>query len=457
MKRFPEGFLWGSSTNAQQFEGGRNVDGVGVSIADVREFFLYPGDKERFKHDACYDDFKVAGDHYHHVDEDIDLLGEMGFGIYRFSMSWTRIFPNGDDEEPNQKGLDFYDKMLTALERNGISPVCTLYAYDLPQALVDKYGGFLDRRCIDAYVKYVETVVKYFKGRIKYYVPFNEQDTMVWLPYYTGGVVIEDPTKLFAFAHNINLAFAKAVEAIHELDPDAKVGGNTCNSCVYPLTCHPDDVAEADSASFRSYGNAEIYCRGKYPKYYFKQFPGADIDSVIMPGDMEIIKGIDTDFLSLTYYMSNTASKKGVGDTLIMAGFGANPHLEKTEYGWSIDPYGFYHYLMDFYQRFQKPVLILENGMGTADVLEPDGKVHDDYRIDYFRRHIAKMRDAIEDGVEMIGYCTWSAFDLYSTHEGFNKRYGFVYIDKNDNHKRYRKDSFFWYKKVIASNGEDLD
>ena len=206
MGRFPEGFLWGSSTNAQQFEGGRNEDGTGLSIADVRSHFVMPGDREFFKKDGCYDDFKVASDHYHHVEEDIDLYGEMGFGIYRFSMSWSRIFPNGDDESPNQKGLDFYDRMLAALERNHISPVCTLYAYDMPLALVEKYGGFVDRRCVDAYVRYVETVVRAFKGRIRYYVPFNEQNTMVWLPYYTGGVELDGPTQTLAYDHHINLA-----------------------------------------------------------------------------------------------------------------------------------------------------------------------------------------------------------------------------------------------------------
>lgn len=457
MSRFPKGFLWGSSTNAQQFEGGREEGGTGKSIADVREYFMYPGDEEMFQHDGCYSDFKVASDHYHHVDEDMDLFGEMGFGIYRFSMSWSRIFPNGDDEKPNQEGLDFYDRMLTALERNHIVPVCTLYAYDIPVALVEKYGGFLDRRCIDAFVRYAETVVKYFKGRIKYYVPFNEQNTMVWIPFYTGGVQIEDPTKLFAYDHHLNLAFAGVVDAVHRNDPDAQVGGNICNTCIYPLTCDPQDVAEADAASFRAYAYGEIFCRGKYPKYYFNNFPGADFDAVIQSGDMDKIAAIKTDFLSLTYYMSSTASKKGAGDTLALSGFQPNPHLEKTEYGWTIDPYGYYHYLMDFYQRFQKPVLILENGMGTTDVLEPDGSIHDNYRIDYLRRHIEKMADAIADGVDMIGYCTWSAMDLYSTHEGFDKRYGFVYVDKTDNCKRYKKDSFHWYKKVIASNGEDLD
>ncbi len=455
MSRFPKNFLWGSSTNAQQFEGGRDEEGTGKSIADVRTFFNNTkGEKQN--QDGGFADFKTASDHYHHLDEDIDLYGEMGFGIYRFSMSWSRIFPNGDDAEPNPAGLAFYNRMLTALERNHIQPVCTLYAYDLPQALVEKYGGFLDRRCADAYGRYVDTVSKYFKGRIKYYVPFNEQNTMVWLPYYTGGIDISNSQDLFKFDHHINLSFARAVEAVHQNDPEAKVGGNICNTCFYPSTCKPEDVALADAASFRAYAYGDIFCRGIYPKFYLNSFDGADFDSVIKSGDMETIAGIKTDFLSLTYYMSNVCGKEGTGNTLTNT-MQSNPYLPKTKYGWTIDPYGFYHYLMDFYHRYQKPILILENGMGTPDKLEKDGRVHDPYRIEYLRSHIKKMADAIADGVEMIGYCTWSATDLYSTHEGFEKRYGFVYVDKTDACKRYRKDSFYWYKKVIASNGKDLD
>lgn len=456
MKRFPDNFLWGSSTNAQQFEGGRNEDKVGLSIADVRTHFMKVEGKELHFPESGFDDFKIASDHYHHLDEDIDLYGEMGFSFYRFSMSWTRIFPNGDDDEPNQAGLAFYDRMLTALERNKIQPVCTLYAYDLPLSLVEKYNGFLDRRCIDAYCRYVDTITRYFKGRIKYYVPFNEQNTMVWLPYYTGGIEINNNEDLFKFDHHINLAFARAVEIIHLNDPEAKVGGNICNTCFYPATCKPADVALADLASFKAYAYGDIFCRGIYPKYYLNNFKGTDIASIIQPGDMEIIAGIKTDFLSLTYYMSNVCGDGGTSNTLTNA-MQSNPYLPKTKYGWTIDPYGFYHLLMDFYHRYQKPILVLENGMGTPDKLEENGQVHDPYRIDYLRSHIEAMSDAIADGVEMVGYCTWSAIDLYSTHEGFDKRYGFVYVDKTNGCKRYRKDSFYWYKKVIAANGENLD
>ncbi len=452
---FPKGFLWGSSTNAQQFEGGRTEIGTGCSIADVRTGGFMPGQTPEQIAAGSFMEFKTASDHFHHLEEDMALIGEMGFTIYRFSMAWTRIFPDGDNEQPNQKGLDFYDRMLAELEKYEIVPVCTLYAYDMPQALVKKYDGFMDRRCVDAYAHYVDTVSRYFKGRIKIYVPFNEQNAMLWTPYYTAGSNPKSDSERFMFDHHINLAYARAVQIIHYNDPEAKVGGNICNTCFYPMTCRPEDVESADIASYGSYAYADVFCRGRYPQFYLNRFPNADFDHIIQPGDKECLANGKGDFLSLTYYMSTVCTAENRGNTLTNIGKG-NPYLPKTEYGWTIDPYGFYHYLMDFYHRYQMPVLVLENGMGTHDVLEADGRIHDDYRINYLREHIKKMEQAIADGVEMIGYCTWSAFDLYSTHEGFEKRYGFVHIDKNS-FKRRKKDSFYWYRKVIASNGADLD
>ncbi len=451
MSRFPKEFLWGSSTNAQQFEGGWNEGGKGLSIADVRSGEFAAGLKAP---DAAFDDFKTAADHYHHVEEDIDLYGEMGFGIYRFSMAWSRIFPQGDDEKPNQAGLDFYDRMLTALERNHIQVVCTLYAYDMPQALLEKCGGFMSREGVAAYCRYVDTVSRYFKGRIHYYVPFNEQNTLLWIPKYCTGSEPKTQAEKFTFDHNLNLCYAKATRIIHTNDSKARVGGNICNTCNYPATCNPKDIEATDMANYSNYAYGDIFCRGVYPKYYLNRFEGVDFDSVIQPGDMETIAAAEPDFLSLTYYMSNLCGAQASGDTLLNTKL-SNPYLKTTEWGWNIDPYGFYHYIMDFYHRFGLPVLILENGLGHTDKLEADGAVHDDYRIAYLRDHIRWMAKAVEDGVDMIGYCTWSATDLYSTHEGFEKRYGFVYVDKNTM-KRFRKDSFFWYKKLIETNGECL-
>lgn len=452
--KFPESFLWGSSTNAQQFEGAAQEGGKGVSIADVRKNDTSTGFGNASE--SGFDDFKVAADHYHHVEEDIGLYGEMGFGIYRFSMAWSRIFPNGDDMVPNQEGLDFYDKVITALEQNNIKVVCTLYAYDLPQALVEKYDGWKNRNIVADYCRYVETVVKYYKGRIQYYVPFNEQNTAALIPGYITGSKAEGKTDLFKIDHHFNLAYAKAVEIIHKNDPAAKTGGNICNTCVYPKTCNPDDVEAADMGSFTmGYNYADIYARGKYTPMYLGTFKDVDFATVIQPGDMDIIASVKPDFLSLTYYMSVVAERENDGGNTLNALRGKNDYVKQTEWGWNIDPYGFCHYIMDFYHRYQLPVLILENGLGHRDTLEADGTVHDDYRIEYLKNHIIQMKKSIGYGADIIGYCTWCATDLYSTHEGFEKRYGFVYVDKEDL-KRYRKDSFYWYQKVIETNGEDL-
>lgn len=452
---FPEGFRWGSSTNAQQFEGGAREGGKGVSIADVRT--AIPGIASQ---ESNWSDFGVASDHYHRFVEDIALYGELGLGIYRFTMSWPRVFPSGDDAEPNEEGLAFYDAMLTELERYGIEPVVTLYAYDLPQALVDSYGGWRDRRVVDDYLRYVETAVTRFQGRVKYWVPFNEQNAIILDPQYMTGIEPKDRTEVAAITHHFSLAWARATVLIHQIDPDAKTGGNVCNTCVYPYSCDPKDVEAADDfAQAWGYAFGDLFVRRQYSGFFHHQFRDADLDSVIADGDLDVIAAAEPDFLSITYYMSNAVrhSPDGQATTGIAALMGTpNPHVEHTEWGWNIDPYGFKHFLMDFWHRYQMPLLILENGLGHRDVVAEDGSIDDDYRIAYLRDHITRMKEAIDLGAEVVGYLTWSATDLYSTREGFEKRYGFVHVDKDDDLRRRRKKSFFWYQKVIATNGADL-
>lgn len=447
---FPEGFLWGSSTNAQQFEGGRDEGGAGVSIADVRTMQFNTITESNF------DEFKIASDHYHHVEEDLDLYAEMGFGIYRLSMAWTRIFPTGKETEPNEEGLAFYDRVIDGLIERGIQPVVTLYAYDCPQHLVDLYHGWGGREIVGDYTRYVRCVVEHFKGRVKYWVPFNEQNCIFRDQEYMTGYQPKNATETFQMIHNFSMAYVNAVEAVHELDPDAKVGGNIGNMCVYPKTCKPEDVEAADDYAYLfGYAFADIQCRGTYGKrflnFYRKQ--GGDVESAFEPGDLERLSKVHPDFISITYYMSELAEYNENG---IPVEVRANPYLESTEWGWPIDPYGFRHFIQDFDHRYQLPILILENGIGHRDRLEDDGSIHDPYRIDYHRDHIKQMERAVEDGANVIGYLTWSATDLYSTREGFEKRYGFVYVDKDDGYKRYRKDSFYWYQKVCQSNGADL-
>ncbi len=452
--RFPEGFLWGSSTNAQQFEGGWDADGKGVSISDVRQ-----GLQDIDPLASDFSGFKVASDHYHRYAEDISLYGQMGFGIYRFTMAWTRIFPNGNDAEPNEAGLAFYDDMLAELERHGIAPVVTLYAYDLPQSLVDQYGGWRSRQCIDDYLRYVQTVVQRYKGRVKYWVPFNEQNAIILDPDYMVGIHPVDRTEHAMITHHFSLAWAKATVLIHEVDPEAKTGGNICNTCVYPETPDPRDVEATDEfAQSWGYAFGDLFARKQYSGFFRKIFDDVDLDAIVTDDDLAVIAAAEPDFLSLTYYMSNVMSAKlNFRDQGIKVLTSVpNPYLEQTEWGWNIDPYGFKHFLLDFSHRYQMPLLILENGLGHRDELEPEGVVHDDYRINYLRAHIQRMKEAIDLGADVIGYLTWSATDLYSTREGFEKRYGFVYVDQDNNLRRILKSSFHWYKKVIASNGADL-
>lgn len=460
----PEDFKWGSSTNAQQFEGGWNEDGKGVSIADKRVL------------DNGYSDFKVASDHYHRYKEDIALMAEMGFSIYRLSMAWTRILPNGDDDIPNQEGLKFYDRVLDELEKYHITPVVTLYAYDLPYSLLERYNGWVGRETVEAYAKYTAVVFEHFKGRIKYYVPFNEPNNYHFDPEYISGSKGLTLKQLWQGEHHLTLAYARALKLCHEIDPEAKIGPNAQYAVYYPATCHPDDVEEARRKMFMdTYANLDIYVRGYYPQYLLNYLEENDCMPVMEKGDLELIASVKPDYISTTYYFSQPLGshlplkqkkKKEAREfqgALVQFGntVGQSPFTDETDWGWPVDPYGMYYQLMDCYHRYQLPILILENGIAHTEELDKDNKIYDDYRIDYLAKHISSMKRAMADGVNVIGYLTWSAFDLHSTREGFVKRYGFVYVDRHEHDlrtlDRFRKKSFYWYKKVISSNGEDLE
>jgi len=448
-KKFPKDFLWGSSTNAQQFEGGYNEGGKGLSIADMRSI---PDLKE-----GNFEGFKVASDHYHRYQEDIAYYGEMGFSVYRFTIAWTRIFPYGNDQEVNQEGIAFYSRILDELEKYHITPVVTLYAYDLPYHLIEQYNGWLSRQCIDDYLRYVETVVKAFQGRVKYWVPFNEQNHASFDAEYMTGYKEKNMTEIFQIVHHFNLAYAQATQLIHHIDSTAKVGANIGNACFYPKSCNPLDVKLADDLAYKiGYANADVYYRGIYTPRYFQCFQGAHFNEVIQDGDMEIIQTSEPDFQSLTYYFSIPVDHTVYKGNLRNCIKDPNPFVEQTEWKWNIEAYGFKHLLDDYYHRYQLPILVLENGLGYRDILE-DKQVHDEYRIDFLRDHIKWMKKSIDEGVEVIGYLTWSAIDLYSTREGFEKRYGFVYVDKENDYQRIKKDSFYWYKRVIESHGACLD
>ncbi|MFT8812174.1 glycoside hydrolase family 1 protein [Oenococcus sp.] len=459
--------LWGSSTNAQQYEGAWNEDGKGKSIADVRE--LANG----------FSDFHVGSDGYHRYKEDIDLYAEMGFTIYRFSIAWTRIFPNGDDTVPNEKGIAYYDNVVDYLIEKGIQPVATLYAYDLPLSLLERFGGWTSRNTVTAYEKYVSFIFEHFKGRIKFYVPFNEPNLFhVDSEYIAGNKNLSD-RDLWQAEHYLTLAYAKACIACHRIDPSAQIGPNSAYMQFYPASLAPDDIAEwQHSLYFNNLVYLDVYVKGKYPEYFLAYLKDHDWLPKMTPEDLETIKNAKPDNISCTYYMSNVVAKNnGLTSTLSQNKSNAaikhfqgaivqrnnspkNPNLDETEWGWTIDPNGFYYQLMDIYERYHLPILVLENGIAHTEEPDAKGEINDEYRIDYLRDHIQELKRAVHDGVKIIGYLTWSAIDLHSTREGFVKRYGFIYVNRTEHDlldlRRVPKKSFYWYKKVIASNADDL-
>ncbi len=487
MSKFPKGFLWGGATAANQFEGGYDADGKGLSVPDV----IMGGtvDKPRFitpagvKPDTYYPSHEAI-DFYHHWKEDIDLFAEMGFKCFRLSVQWSRFFPNGDDEEPLQAGIDFYKNIFIHCKEYGIEPLVTISHYEFPLALSHKYGGWDNPVIIDLWLKFTKLCFTEYKGLVKYWLTFNEincgtiagmgsiyglgilpeEDT----PITFGKADWDDPKRRLTGLHNQFVASAKAVLQAHEIDPENKVGCMIAGAANYPYSCSPDDIITAMEAErvFNFYCG-DVQCRGAYSAWapsYWKQL-GVDVDYMkgLAEKDAEILKAGTVDFYSFSYYQSTTVAAnpdmaKGKGNLL---GGVKNPYLEASEWGWTIDPKGLRYYLETVYDRYQIPLMIVENGLGAVDVKAEDGKIHDDYRIDYMKKHIEQMAIAIEHGVDLMGYTMWGCIDLVSASTGeMKKRYGFIYVDKdndgNGDLHRERKDSFYWYKKVIESNGEIL-
>ena len=469
MARFHEGFLWGASTSAFQVEGGWDEDGKGMSVADYNSF----------KRSHLQADTKTASDFYHHAEEDISLMKELGLKIYRFSVSWARIIPDGDGEV-NPAGIAFYSKVIDSLLAAGIQPFITLYHFDLPYALVKKYNGWEDRRCADAFERFARIVYREFGDRVKYWQMINEQNLMIRVDERMN-ITSSDPWEAdrqrAQMDHHMFLAHALAVKACHELVPDGKAGPAVSSTCTYPLTNRPEDVwAASMNNAFKTVYCLDMHYWGKYPGYYLKWLDERNIMPKFGEDDDEILKYGRPDYIALNYYRTLCASylpadeEHPVGSRVFRGNevdfdqYGycrdeKNQNLEASEYGAQIDPMGLRLVLNDYWSRYHLPLLITENGLGTADTLA-DGKVHDDYRIDYLRKHILACADAIRDGVELMGYSPWSFEDLLSSHQGFRKRYGFVYIDRDEFNAeslaRIKKDSFFWYQNVIKTNGEEL-
>lgn len=468
---FPKNFLWGAATAANQVEGAWNEDGKGMNVVDVHAC----GPQGRYVTDDVepglnYTSHKAA-DFYHHYKEDIAMFGEMGLKAYRMSIAWTRIFPNGTEETPNEAGLAFYDKVFDELHKYGIEPVVTISHYEPPLALSDK--GWTDRAMIDHFVKYCKVIFERYKGKVKYWLTFNEINVaMSYFGIMTAvGIKMEimDPRNTedirFQALHHQFVASAKAVKLAHEIMPDCKVGCMLGTMLNYPLTCHPDDMLLAQQTNQLKYlFCGDVMVRGAYPNYIWRTLREKNITIDMQPGDAEILKAGTVDFFSCSYYTTyctgNDRNAEKVRGNLL-EGL-RNPYLHDSEYGWQIDPVGLRYLLNELYDRYQVPIMIVENGLGARDVLE-DGQVHDEYRIAYLREHIKALEKAVDiDGIPVIGYMPWSALDLVALSTGnIEKRYGFIYVDAdnegNGSYDRFRKDSFHWYKKVIASNGTELD
>ena len=478
--RFPENFLWGGATAANQCEGAWDVDGKGVSCSDICTGGKFGQSKmitPVFQEGTFYPS-REAIDHYHRFKEDIALFAEMGFKVYRFSIAWTRIFPNGDEAEPNEAGLKHYEEVIDECLKHNIEPLITISHYEVPFGLTKKCNSWTSREMIDYFMNYCRAIFTRYKGKVKYWLTFNEinSSTSAMGALLNQGILndLVNPTPFmaqpdlpqqrFQGLHHMFVASAKAVQLAHEIDPNYKVGNMMIYAASYPLTCAPDDVLKNQEYNrIMNYFCSDVQCRGYYPTYMNRYFREHGITIAKEPGDDEILKKGTVDFYTFSYYMSSCQSadpnqKKGGGNIISGA---PNPYLKASEWGWQIDPKGLRYSLNEIYDRYQMPLMVVENGLGAKDVIEADGSINDDYRIDYLRQHIEQMGQAVEDGVELMGYTPWGCIDLVSASTGeYAKRYGFIYVERYDDgtgdFSRRKKKSFDWYKKVIATNGEDL-
>ena len=473
-KVFSDNFLWGGAIAANQCEGAYGIGGKGLSIVDVLpvgrvRWKALDNMRETMETKFEYYPSHESIDFYHNYKEDIKLFKEMGFKCLRTSISWPRIFPNGDDAVPNEEGLKFYDDLFDELIINGIEPVVTINHFDTPLALSKKYGGWKSRKLIDFFANYCETIFKRYKGKVRYWMTFNEINMILHVPMIGGGVIPEEGENMnqlkYQGAHHQLVASALATKIGHEIDSENKIGCMLAAGTVYPNTCNPEDILAAQTRNRNNYFFADIQVRGEYPSYSNRMFEEMNISLNITEEDKKILKEHTVDYIGFSYYSSRLTSAdpevlKQLKDGNAFPTL-ENPYLKETAWGWTIDPIGLRVTMNDLYDRYNKPLFIVENGLGAIDKVNEDGSINDDYRIQYFREHIKQMKEGIKDGVELIGYTAWGCIDLVSASTGqMSKRYGFIYVDKDDKGNgtlaRSKKKSFYWYKKVIDSNGEDL-
>ena len=452
---FPANFLWGGATAANQCEGAYDLDGRGLANVDVIpngpfRRCVTSGERPMLDfEDGYFYPAKQGIDMYHHFKEDIRLFAEMGFSVYRLSIAWTRIYPKGDETEPNRKGIEFYRELFEECRSK-------------------EYGGWRSRRMINFYKRLVTTLFTEFKGLVHYWLTFNEINVLYHLPFMGAGICFYEGEDHYQVtntaAHHELVASAWATKIGHEIDPDNKIGCMMAAGTVYPATCRPEDMLKAQAENRVNYRLIDVQVFGEYPSYLLKEYARRGFVIPYAEDDREILCQNTVDFVSFSYYSNRTVSIEDKPDPNKNSFFSGtqNPYLRASDWGWVVDPLGLRLTLNDLYDRYRVPLFVVENGLGAYDKIEPDGTIVDDYRIDYLRDHIKAMRDAVTlDGVELLGYTTWGPIDLVSASTGeMSKRYGFIYVDLDDNGcgsmKRSRKKSFYWYKKVIATNGEDL-
>lgn len=479
MKEMPKGFLWGGAVAANQIEGAWDVDGKGPSLSDMCTGGTPQNPKwitKTIHPDRFYPSHEAA-DFYHHYEEDISLMGEMGFKVFRLSINWTRIFPTGMEEKANEKGLEFYDKVFACCREHGIEPLVTISHYELPYALVEKYNGWFSRELIELFMKYCMVIFERYKNQVKLWLTFNEINVgagtplgaLISLGTVQGyeGPCINAPADLqtrYQALHHQFVASAKAVIYAHEHYPDFKIGNMICFLTRYPLTCDPDDVLACQQEMRRlNWLASDVMCKGEYPFYAKRYFEEHGVVIRMELEDEEILKKGTVDFYTHSYYQTSCITTHEGAETSAgnMSGGAKNPYLPSSEWGWQIDAKGLRYALNEIYERYHLPIMIVENGLGAKDVVEEDGSIHDPYRIAYLKAHIEQLKEALHDGVDVMGYTPWGCIDLVSASTGeMAKRYGMIYVDKNDDGtgtlKRMRKDSFYWYKHVIETNGAEL-
>lgn len=482
-KGFSDNFLWGGATAANQIEGAYLEGGKGLSTSDFAAykdpyaqgkvnnftFDVSSAELNKYKENPDAFDFpKRRGiDFYHRYEEDIALFAEMGFKVFRLSISWARIFPTGLEDKPNEEGLAFYDKVFDECAKYGIEPLVTMSHYEMPITLTEKYNGWMSRELVPLFEKYARAILERYKNKVKYWITFNEMN-MNLNSLYTGAGILEDLVdhKLqaaYQASHHQFVASALTVKAAKEIIPDVQIGCMINQIEAYAKTTKPEDQLQAVKSNQLNMFYPDVQARGEYPTYMVKYFADNQIKLDIKEQDEQILKEGTVDFVAISYYMSHVAEARE--DAAELAGTFDSPikneHLELSQWDWPIDPMGLRISLIKLYDRYQKPLFVCENGLGARDTLTQDGKVHDDYRIDYLKKHIEQMKEAVKEGVDLMGYTPWGCIDLISCGTSqMTKRYGLIYVDQDDlgngTLNRYRKDSFFWYKNVIASNGEDL-